>query len=61
MSEPPVRPIGFGLGLLIFLLPMPLVFITLQRGRSTRSRVLAFGWLALLVIGLALERRGFDL
>lgn len=61
MSKASKRPFSFGLGFLIFLLPVPLALLTLGSGRSTRSRVLAFGWLAFLIVGAAFERREFVL
>lgn len=54
LKEIPQRPVTPLLGFGIFLLPIIFVWWLLQDGRSFRSRVLGFGWLALSVLwGLA--------
>ncbi|WP_019693682.1 OB-fold protein [Pseudomonas fluorescens] len=45
----PVRPVGLLLALGILLLPMVFAWFTLSRGRTTKARVMAFGYLALSV------------
>lgn len=47
------RSIGFWLGLGIFLFPFIFVWFLLRQGHSTTSRVIGFGWLALMLIAMA--------
>jgi hypothetical protein len=43
------KDLGCGLGLGIFLLPFVFAWFTLTDGYSTKSRILAFGWMAIVV------------
>ncbi|MGB5109660.1 MAG: hypothetical protein WBO07_07805 [Formosimonas sp.] len=49
------KPVGVLLGIGIFLVPIVFAWFTLQKGRSTLSKVLAFGW---LIIGLFVALSG---
>lgn len=50
MTDGEYRPVGVGLGLIMFLLPMPFALLTLRRGYSPWARALSLGWLALAAI-----------
>ena len=47
------RSVGFWLGLGIFLVPVVFVWFLLRQGHSTTSRVIGFGWLALMLVAMA--------
>lgn len=49
------RPVGFLLGLGIFLLPLIFAWFTLRQGHTTRARVISFVWL-ILVLFLSFPR-----
>lgn len=53
------KPVGFWFGLMIFLIPMPVALLTLQKGYSALARVLALGWLvaAALLTASAIDFR----
>lgn len=59
MSEvqqtPASRKVGILLGIGIFLLPIVFAWFTLRKGHSTLSRVVSFGWMAVLVVAAALS------
>lgn len=50
MANSEYRQVGFGMGFVMFLLPMPFALLTLRQGYSPWARVLALGWLALAAI-----------
>lgn len=47
---PPKRKVGLMLGLGIFFLPIIFAWFLLRKGHSTRSRVIGFGWMILLIV-----------
>lgn len=51
------RSVGFWLGLGIFLVPFIFVWFLLRQGHSTTSRVIGFGWLALILVGMSSSDR----
>lgn len=52
---PNVRPVGFMLGLGILLLPIVFAWFTLGKGRTTRAKVLAFGYLAISIMFFSMQ------
>jgi hypothetical protein len=50
-----VRPVGFMLVIGILVLPIVFAWFTLSRGRTTKSRVMAFGYLGLSVLLFAMQ------
>lgn len=44
------RPVGFLLGLGIFVLPLVFAWFTLRQGHTTRARVISFIWLILVLV-----------
>lgn len=50
MANGEYRRVGFGMGFVMFLLPMPFALLTLRRGYSPWARILTLGWLALAAI-----------
>ena len=54
-STQSVRPVGPMLALGILILPIVFAWFTLGRGRTTKARVLAFGYLALPIVFVAMQ------
>lgn len=46
------NPVGILLGIGIFIAPIIFAWFTLKKGRSTLSKILAFGWLALIILSM---------
>jgi len=51
----PVRPVGFLLGLGIVIFPIIFAWFTLTKGRSKKSKVIAFGYLVLLTLFVSMQ------
>lgn len=49
------RPVGFLLGLGIFLFPVIFAWFTLRRGHTTKARVISFVWLFIIVLPVVLS------
>lgn len=50
-----VRPVGFMLVLGILILPIVFVWFTLGKGRTTKAKVMAFGYLALSIVLFSMQ------
>lgn len=53
VQDQPTRKVGILLGIGIFLLPIIFSWFTLRTGHSTLSRIVGFGWLAIVIIAAA--------
>lgn len=58
MNAPVARKISWKLGLGIFLLPIVFAWFLLQSGYSVRARILSFGWMILVIIGMLANATG---
>jgi len=54
---PPTRSIGLMLGLGIIFVPFIFGWCTLRRGHTLASRVLAFGWMIVVVVAIGADQQ----